>query len=189
MLAQRNVFLIGPMGSGKTAVGKHLARALRLAFYDSDVEIEHRTGVDIPYIFEKEGEAGFREREREVIDSLTRLEAVVVATGGGAVLMPENRERLAARGFVVYLRTGIQQQLNRTRHGRHRPLLYTTDPEAKLQQLMAVRAPLYESIAALTVQTDGRQVRAVAEEILARLNEQREAPLHNSSSSCANEST
>jgi shikimate kinase len=111
---RRNVFLIGPMGSGKTAVGKQLARLLDLTFYDSDVEIERRTGVDIPYIFEKEGETGFREREREVIDSLTQLEDVVIATGGGAVLLPENRERLAARGSVVYLRTGIRQQLERT---------------------------------------------------------------------------
>jgi shikimate kinase len=183
-----NVFLIGPMGSGKTAVGKHLARALRIQFYDSDVEIEQRTGVDIPYIFEKEGEAGFREREREVIDALTQLDGVVVATGGGAVLNPQNRERLAARGFVVYLQTGVRQQLDRTRHGRHRPLLYTADPEARLRELMSIRAPLYESIAALTVHTDGRQVRAVAEEILTRLNEQRrDAPLHDSS--CANEST
>src|SRR5262245_30695155 len=144
-----NVFLIGPMGSGKTAVGKHLARLLSLDFYDSDVEIEQRTGVDIPYIFEKEGEAGFREREREVIDALTSLDNVVVATGGGAVLMPENRERLASRGCVVYLKTGIQQQLERTRHGRQRPLLYTEDPEARLKELMTHRAPLYESIAAI----------------------------------------
>ena len=179
------------MGSGKTAVGKHLARALRAPFYDSDVEIEQRTGVDIPYIFEKEGEAGFREREREVIDSLTQLDAAVVATGGGAVLSPENRERLATRGFVVYLKTGVRQQLDRTRHGRHRPLLYTADPEGRLRELMAIRAPLYESIAALTVNTDGRQVRAVAEEILARINEERrnDPQTPNPSSPCANEST
>jgi shikimate kinase len=166
-----NVFLIGPMGSGKTAVGKHLARVLHLTFYDSDLEIEHRTGVDIPYIFEKEGEAGFRDREREVIDSLTSLENVVVATGGGAVLRPENRERLASRGRVVYLKTGIHQQLERTRHGKQRPLLYTGDPEAKLRELMVHRAPLYESIAAVVVATDGRQVRAVADEIVQRLKE------------------
>jgi shikimate kinase len=191
MPQSRNVFLIGPMGSGKSAVGKHLARALRTPFYDSDVEIEQRTGVDIPYIFEKEGEAGFRERECEVIDALTQLDAVVVATGGGAVLSPENRERLAARGFVVYLKTGVQQQLDRTRHGRHRPLLYTSDPKARLHELMAIRAPLYESIAALTVQTDGRRVRAVAEEVLARINEQRrsEPQVPAPSSPCANEST
>ncbi|MGH8177007.1 MAG: shikimate kinase AroK [Steroidobacter sp.] len=167
----RNVFLIGPMGSGKTAVGKRLARSLHLAFYDSDVEIEQRTGVDIPYIFEKEGEAGFRERERETIDSLTQLDDVVIATGGGAVLLPENRERLANRGCVVYLRTGVSQQLHRTRHGRQRPLLYTADPEARLRELMEQRAPLYESIARITVDTDGRHVRAVSEEILERLEQ------------------
>jgi shikimate kinase len=167
----RNIFLIGPMGSGKTAVGKQLARQLDLVFYDSDVEIERRTGVDIPYIFEKEGEAGFREREREVIDDLTRLDGVVIATGGGAVLLPENRERLAARGCVVYLRTGIDHQLERTRHGRHRPLLYTEDPEARLRALMEHRSPLYESIASMIVPTDGRQVRAVTDEIVQQLNE------------------
>jgi shikimate kinase len=168
----RNVFLIGPMGSGKTAVGKHLARSLNMVFHDSDVEIERRTGVDIPFIFEKEGEAGFRERERDVIDALTRLENVVIATGGGAVLMPENRERLMQRGRVVYLKTGVEQQLHRTRHGRQRPLLFTADPEAKLRELMASRAPLYDSIAAIVVQTDGRRVRAVAEEILLKLKGQ-----------------
>ena len=166
-----NIFLIGPMGSGKTAVGRYLARQLRLDFYDSDAEIEHRTGVDIPYIFEKEGEAGFREREREVIEALTQLSSVVIATGGGAVLLPQNRERLASRGRVIYLHTGIEQQLERTRHGRQRPLLYTDDPEAKLRELMAFRLPLYESIAEITVTTDGRQVRAVAEEIMQRLKE------------------
>jgi shikimate kinase len=166
-----NVYLIGPMGSGKTAVGKQLARLLHLQFYDSDAEIEHRTGVDIPYIFEKEGEAGFREREREVIDSLTRMKDVIIATGGGAVLLPQNRENLGSRGRVVYLQTSVEQQLERTRHGRQRPLLYTDDPESKLRELMNLRAPLYESIAAVVVSTDGRQVRAVAEEIVQRLQE------------------
>jgi shikimate kinase len=166
-----NIFLIGPMGSGKTAVGQYLARQLRLDFYDSDAEIEHRTGVDIPYIFEKEGEKGFREREREVIEALTQLSNVVIATGGGAVLLPANRERLAARGRVIYLHTGSEQQLERTRHGRQRPLLYTADPEAKLRELMAFRLPLYEAIAQITVATDGRQVRAVAEEIMQHLKE------------------
>jgi shikimate kinase len=166
-----NIFLIGPMGSGKTAVGRQLARLMRLEFFDSDAEIEHRTGVDIPYIFEKEGEAGFREREREVIDSLTRLSNVVLATGGGAILLPENREYLSTRGRVVYLHTSIEQQLERTRHGRQRPLLYTEDPEAKLRELMAYRLPLYQSIAEVTVTTDGRQVRAVADEIIQRLKE------------------
>lgn len=166
-----NVFLIGPMGSGKTAVGKQLARLLHLHFYDSDAEIEHRTGVDIPYIFEREGEAGFREREREVIDSLTQLRDVIVATGGGAVLSPLNRDHLASRGRVVYLQTSVGQQLERTRHGRQRPLLFTENPERKLRELMAFRAPLYESIAAVIVCTDGRQVRAVADEVVQRLQE------------------
>jgi shikimate kinase len=161
----RSVFLIGPMGSGKTAVGKQLARLLELTFYDSDVEIERRTGVDIPYIFEKEGETGFREREREVIDSLTQLEDVVIATGGGAVLLPENRERLAARGTVVFLDTTIEQQIERTRKTRHRPLLAGTDRRAKLEELAQVRDPLYRSIAAVTIRTDGRAPASVAAEI------------------------
>lgn len=167
----RNVFLIGPMGSGKTAVGKQLARQLHLQFYDSDAEIEHRCGVDIPYIFEKEGEAGFRDREREAIDALTQLQDVIVATGGGAVLAPQNREHLANRGFVVYLQTSVEQQLERTRHGRQRPLLYTDDPERKLRELLTFREPLYLSIATVVVPTDGRQVRAVADEIAQRLQE------------------
>jgi shikimate kinase len=171
MPAIRNIYLIGPMGSGKTAVGRQLARQLHLKFHDSDVEIERRTGVDIPYIFEKEGEAGFREREREVIDLLTQLDSVVIATGGGAILLPENRARLAERGHVIYLRTGIEQQLERTRHGRQRPLLYTDNPEARLRELMAQRAPLNESIAKLTVPTDGRAVRVVADEIVQLLKE------------------
>jgi shikimate kinase len=165
-----NVFLIGPMGSGKSAVGRQLAKQLHLNFYDSDAEIELRTGVNIPYIFEREGEAGFREREREVIEALTHLRDVVIATGGGAILLPQNREYLGSRGIVVYLRASIQQQLERTRHGKHRPLLYTDDPETRLRELMAFRAPLYESLANIIVDTDGRQVRAVADEILQRAN-------------------
>jgi shikimate kinase len=169
MTEHLNIYLIGPMGSGKTAVGRQLAKLLRLEFHDSDVEVEKRTGVDIPYIFEREGEAGFRERERDAIDALTQLNDVVIATGGGAILLPENRERLAARGRVVYLKTSVQQQLERTRHGRQRPLLYTDDPEKRLRDLMEHRAPLYESVADVIVTTDGRNVRAVAEEIVARL--------------------
>lgn len=172
MTENPNIFLIGPMGSGKSAVGRQLARLLHLDFHDSDVEIERRTGVDIPYIFEKEGEAGFREREREVIESLTQLSNVIIATGGGAILLPQNREWLVQRGRIVYLKTGIEHQLDRTRQGRQRPLLYTDDPEAKLRELMEHRAPLYESIASFTVVTDGRQVRAVVDEIVQCLNAQ-----------------
>lgn len=167
----RNVFLIGPMGSGKTAVGRQLARLLDLQFYDSDAEIERVTGVDIPYIFEKEGEAGFRQREREVIDSLTQLSGIVLATGGGAVLLSENRQHLSDRGAVVYLKTSVEQQLERTKQSRQRPLLRTADPEARLRDLYTVRAPLYESIAAIIVDTDHRRVPAVASEIVRQLNE------------------
>lgn len=166
MLGKRNIFLIGPMGSGKTAVGKYLARLVDAPFYDSDAEIEKRTGVDIPYIFEKEGEAGFRERERETLEVLTAGEPMVLATGGGAVLRPENRAYLAERGFVVYLKTSVAQQTYRVRHARNRPLLNGVDPAMKLEQLMHERAPLYAEIADVTVSTDGRRVRSVAEEIM-----------------------
>ena len=162
-----SIFLIGPMGSGKSAVGKALARRVGLRFIDSDAEIERRTGVDIPFIFEKEGEPGFRLREREVIDDLTRLTGIVLATGGGAVLMAENRANLAARGIVVHLEASVAQQVERTKHGRQRPLLHNADPEARLAELMSVRAPLYQSIAHVTVSTDRRKVQTVAEHIIA----------------------
>jgi len=166
MLGKRNVFLIGPMGSGKSAVGRLLARLLDAPFYDSDFEIERRTGVDIPYIFEREGEARFREREREIIDELTQLEPIVLATGGGAVVRTENRRWLAERGHVIYLQTSVEQQVQRVRHAKHRPLLANVDPEVKLEQLMLERAALYRSIADTTVVTDGRKVQSVAEDIL-----------------------
>jgi shikimate kinase len=159
------VFLIGPMGSGKTAVGRALASRLARPFVDSDAEIETRTGVDIAYIFEREGEEGFRVRERDVIDALTQLPGIVLATGGGAVLLPENRERLAARGTVVFLDTTVEQQLARTRRSRHRPLLAGTDRRARLEALATTRDPLYRAIAAITVRTDGRAPTAVAADI------------------------
>ena len=127
-----NLFLIGPMGAGKSAVGRQLARLLHLDFVDSDEEVERRTGVDIPFIFEKEGEAGFRKREAQAIDELSRRDGIVLATGGGAVVDPQNRNHLGARGFVVYLHTSVDQQLSRTRKGRERPLLANDDPRATL---------------------------------------------------------
>jgi len=162
-----NVFLIGPMGSGKTAVGKHLARLIRAPFRDSDAEIESRTGVDISYIFSREGEDGFRVREREILEEVTRESPIVLATGGGAILLEANRTVLHERGFVVYLRTSIDQQVERVRQGRNRPLLHDVDPLLKLTELMAVRAPLYESLADFTVATDGRKVHVVADAIFA----------------------
>ncbi len=169
MYEGRNIYLVGPMGSGKTAVGRRLAALLDKRFLDSDTEIEKRTGVDIRYIFEKEGEARFREREREVIAELTGLEDVVVATGGGAILDPANRERLAATGTVVYLETSVDALVQRTRSNKTRPLLMNDDPRAVLDRLMLTRRPLYEEVADLKVETTGRTVRAVAADIRDRL--------------------
>jgi len=165
-----NVYLIGPMGSGKTAVGKRLASLLDKQFLDSDAEIERRCGFDIPYIYDKEGEARFRERERDVIAALTALDGVVVATGGGAVLDPKNRERLAATGTVVYLEATVDAQLRRTQPSRNRPLLQGGDPRAILERLMSVRRPLYESLADIRIDTTGRQVGAVAADVRAKLD-------------------
>ena len=138
---------------------------MRAPFRDSDAEIEARTGVDISYIFSREGEDGFRQREREVIADLTRESPIVLATGGGAILLEENRKALRERGFVVYLRTSLEQQADRVRQGRNRPLLHDVDPLTKLTELMQTRAPLYESLADFTVATDGRKVHVVAESI------------------------
>lgn len=165
MFGQRNVYLIGPMGSGKTAVGRRLAALLGKQFFDSDAEIERRTGVDVRYIFEKEGETRFRERERDVIAELTALDDVVVATGGGVILDPLNRERLAKTGTVVYLQTNIETLVRRTKASKTRPLLVNDDPRNVLERLMLTRRPLYESAADLRIETTGRQVRAVAADI------------------------
>ncbi len=153
------------MGSGKTVVGRALARRLGLSFVDSDAEIEARSGVDISYIFEREGEESFRIRERDVIDALSQAACIVLATGGGAVLSAVNRERLAARGTVVFLDTTIEQQLQRTRRSKHRPLLGITDRRATLEKLAEARDPLYRSIAAITIRTDGRAPATVAGDI------------------------
>jgi shikimate kinase len=162
----RNIFLIGPMGAGKSAVGRYLARTLHLSFVDSDDEIESRTGVDIPFIFEKEGEEGFRKRETAVIDDLSKMDGVVLATGGGAVINPDSRSRLGGRGFVVYLYTTVDQQVARTQKGRERPLLESTDPRATLQELLDTRDPMYREIADIIVETDGRKVKSLANEII-----------------------
>ncbi|MEM1262409.1 MAG: shikimate kinase AroK [Pseudomonadota bacterium] len=164
-----NVYLIGPMGAGKSAVGKQLARQLKLDFVDSDTEIENRTGVDIPFIFEKEGESGFRKRESAVIADLTERNDLVLATGGGVIGDPENRRRLGSRGQVVYLTASIEQQLTRTRRGRERPLLKDGDPREILIALMDVREPLYQELADMVVATDQRRVNDVVDEIVKRL--------------------
>ena len=169
MKKPQNVFLIGPMGAGKSAVGRQLARLLHLSFMDSDDEIEARTGVDIPFIFEKEGEEGFRNREAKVIDDLSKIDGLVLATGGGAVVSAQNRSNLGARGFVVYLHTTVEQQLARTQKGRQRPLLESGDRRQILDELMEQRDAMYRDVADLIVETDGRKVKAVANEILERL--------------------
>jgi shikimate kinase len=173
MLNAGNIILVGPMGSGKSAVGRLLAQRLGLTLVDSDAEIEARTGVDISYIFEREGEAGFRVREAEVIDEITQREGLLVATGGGAVLDPQTRERLRDRGCVVYLRTSVDQQLARTRRNSLRPLLMNPDPRGTLERLMHERAALYEEVADVTVDTDGRKVATVVGEILRQLESAR----------------
>lgn len=153
------------MGAGKSAVGRQLARLLHLEFIDSDEEIETRTGVDIPFIFEKEGEEGFRKREVKVIDELSQKDGIVLATGGGAITDSDSRNRLGARGYVVYLYTSVKQQLDRTQRGRHRPMLDNENPEKLLEELMKIRDPLYREVADLIVDTDGRRVTTVAREI------------------------
>ncbi|WP_369796289.1 shikimate kinase [Snodgrassella sp. CFCC 13594] len=142
-----NLFLIGLMGAGKTTLGKQLALQLSRAFYDSDQEICVRTGVSIPTIFELEGEAGFRAREAAVIDEITQKTNIVLATGGGAILQPTNREKLRSRGQVVYLHAQPELLLMRTRYDKNRPLLQVADPLAKLQDLYAQRDPIYRSAA------------------------------------------
>ena len=162
----KNIFLIGPMGAGKSVVGRYLARSLNLSFVDSDDEIESRTGVDIPFIFEKEGESGFRKREAIVIDDLSKRENIVLATGGGAIVENDSRSHLGARGFVVYLYTTVDQQVTRTSKGRERPLLENVDPRTALEQLLLFRDPLYREIADIIVETDGRKVKSVVDEIV-----------------------
>lgn len=141
------------MGAGKTTIGRLLAKQMNREFYDSDVEIERRTGVRIPLIFELEGEAGFRKREAAAIEELCRLKNVVVATGGGAVLNPENRKRLKNSGKIIYLRAKVHDLYQRTRNDKNRPLLQGANPKQKLEQLYVVRDPIYMELADYIVDT------------------------------------
>lgn len=161
-----NIFLVGLMGSGKTTVGKLLSKQLRRPFYDTDHEIVRRTGVTIPMIFEVEGEAGFRKREEQIIAELTQLEGVVLATGGGAILSPANREQLKQHGTVVYLRGTVDELWQRTRHDRNRPLLQTQDPKARLRELYAQRDPLYREIADVIVDTGRQNVNVLVHQLV-----------------------
>ena len=165
-LLEGNVFLVGPMGAGKTTVGRHLADLLGRSFIDSDHEIERRTGATIPWIFEKEGEAGFRLREEAVLAELTAMSNIVLATGGGAVTQEQNRIYLRNRGTVIYLFTPVAMQVARTSRDRNRPLLQTSDPEARLKELLAIRDPLYRSVAHHVVMTLDGSARELAQKII-----------------------
>lgn len=171
MGTRRNIFIVGPMGAGKTTVGKRLAELRHMEFADSDQEIEARCGVDIPYIFEKEGESGFRRREKQVLAELTGRNNLVLATGGGAVADPENRQNLAGRGFVVYLHATVDQQMLRTARCENRPLLQTTNRREVLQNLLEQRDPLYREIADLVLESDGHNARWLTREIERHLDQ------------------
>ncbi len=163
------VFLVGPMGAGKTTIGKFLAQQLNLQFADTDSEIEARTGADIPWIFDVEGEQGFRDREQQVVEEMTAWDNVLLATGGGVVMRQENRRVLAARGFVVYLHATVDEQVRRTHRDRRRPLLQSDDPEQVLRDLMALRDPLYREISDHVIDTDGCSPRTVAQKLVREL--------------------
>ncbi len=164
-----NIFLVGLMGSGKTTIGKALAKRLNLRFVDADHEIEARTGASIPLIFEIEGEASFRQREADVIRDLSAQQGIVLATGGGAVLNEQSRRYLRERGTVVYLKASVASILQRTSHDRNRPLLQTADPKAKLEELSRQRAPLYQEVAHITIETGRPNVASVVQNILGQL--------------------
>jgi shikimate kinase len=171
MAEKRNIFLIGPMGAGKSTIGRELADRLHLEFFDSDQEIERRTGADIAWVFDLEGEDGFRKREETVIEDLSEKQGIVLATGGGSVISTQVRNRLSARGIVVYLETTIDKQVARTQRDRRRPLLQTSeDPRTVLENLAVERNPLYEEIADVIVQTDDQSAKVVAHKIIERLD-------------------
>ena len=153
------------MGAGKSTIGRLLSNELALEFHDSDKVIEERCGANIPWIFDMEGEQGFREREQQVIDELTQIPNIILATGGGAVTRPINRQHLSARGTVVYLCTSVKQQLERTLKDKNRPLLQTENPEAVLKALFAERDPLYREVADIIIETDHHSPRWVVQEI------------------------
>lgn len=159
------------MGAGKSTIGRELADKLHLEFFDSDQEIERRTGADISWVFDLEGEEGFRKREETVIDDLTEMQGIVLATGGGSVISAQVRNRLSARGIVVYLETTIDKQVARTQRDRRRPLLQTSeDPRVVLENLAVERNPLYEEIADVIIQTDDQSAKVVAHKIVERLD-------------------
>ncbi|MBL6998664.1 MAG: shikimate kinase AroK [Gammaproteobacteria bacterium] len=168
-MSAQNIILIGPMGSGKSTIGQLIASRLNREFYDSDYFIEEKTGVDIPRIFDVEGENGFRARETKALEELTRMHNLVIATGGGSVLKRENRQLLKSSGFIIFLDTSVNQQMERLKHDKKRPLLQTENPRQKLETLFTERKPLYLELADLRIRTDRKFARKVAAEIIAQL--------------------
>ena len=166
MAEKRNIFLVGPMGAGKSTIGRQLAQQLNMEFFDSDQEIERRTGADVSWVFDVEGEEGFRDREEKVINELTEKQGIVLVTGGGSVKSRETRNRLSARGVVVYLETTIEKQLARTQRDKKRPLLQVDTPREVLEDLAKERNPLYEEIADVTIRTDDQSAKVVANQII-----------------------
>lgn len=166
---KESIFLVGPMGAGKSTVGKFLAEKLHYQFVDSDHEIEAKTGATIPMIFDIEGETGFRAREADMIDELSQKQEVVLATGGGAVETESNRQNLRSRGFVVYLKSPVESLIQRTRHDRNRPLLQTENPAQVLRDLMERREPWYIEMADLVIETQQVPVHRVVKQIVERL--------------------
>ncbi len=165
-MSARNIYLVGLMGSGKTTIGKQLAKTLGMPFFDSDKEIEESTGVNIPTIFEYEGEGGFREREHAVIKQLSNKDGIVMATGGGAVIQQQNRDILKEHGFVVYLQCSIDKILQRTKRDKQRPLLNTENPKARLEVLFIERAPMYSECADYKIDTGIMPTRKVVQNIV-----------------------
>lgn len=172
MRSSSNISLVGPMGAGKTTIGRILAKNLNLTFVDLDTEIESRCGADIPWIFDVEGEAGFRKREAAMLAEVTERQGILLATGGGAVLREENRKRLSERGFVVYLCATLEQLVERTRRDRQRPLLQVDNPRDVLSSLLEQRDPLYREVADLVVKTETKNPQLVARELEGKIQSQ-----------------
>ena len=166
MAEKRNIFLIGPMGAGKSTIGRQLAQMLGMDCIDSDAGIEERAGAAIDWIFDVEGEEGFRKREARIINELTQGQGIVLSTGGGSILSKENRNVLSARGIVIYLETTVDKQFERTQRDKKRPLLQTENPRQTLEELAKIRNPLYEEIADIVLQTDEQSAKVVASNII-----------------------
>ncbi|PXZ38871.1 shikimate kinase I [Avibacterium paragallinarum] len=167
MAEKRNIFLVGPMGAGKSTIGRQLAQLLGMDFIDTDAEIEQRAGADISWIFDVEGEEGFRKREERIINELTQKQGIVLSTGGGAVMSKENRNHLSARGIVIYLETTVDKQFERTQRDKKRPLLQDVeDPRQVLEELSKIRNPLYQEVADITLPTDDQSAKVMANQIV-----------------------